>query len=124
MKPKADFDPMFRSGPRRRHRTIAWIGLATIVMGVGGLSLRAGPLPLRPPVSRLPIAPNRAASAAQQPDRFVIVAPAELDAAMVVRARADIDPQMVFNPETRRRGSGPSDPAPVIIAPIPTPRGP
>jgi len=154
MKPRTYFDPMFHAEPRRR-RPIRSILALMIVLALGGLVLRAGPIPTRrqvsPPLRVAPVtggwtavptlrqvspplqfAPvpggplrvqgdvaNPQARNRQPRDRFVIVAPAELDAAMVVRARDDIDPEMVFNPETRRRGLVPNGPAPVIVAPVP-----
>ena len=36
----------------------------------------------------------------QPRDRFVINAPAEIDPGMVIRARPDLDAEMVFNPDT------------------------
>src|SRR5262249_21433625 len=41
----------------------------------------------------------------QARDPFVIIAPAEIDPGMVVRADPDLDAAMVFNPETGRRGT-------------------
>ncbi len=59
------------------------------------------------------------ARAAQPNDRFVIVAPCELDAAMVVRAPTDLDAEMVFNPETGRRGLAPGGPVPFVVPMVP-----
>jgi hypothetical protein len=132
MKPKTNFDPLFHTDLRRRW-PIRSIGALTIVLSLSGLALRAGPIPMRrqvsPPLRVAPVpggqlrvqgnAANPQARSMQPLDRFVIVAPSELDAAMVVRARDDIDPEMVFNPETRRRGLAPNGPAPVIVAPVP-----
>ena len=148
MKPKSDFDPMFPSDIRRRTRPFRWIAAVLIVLAAGGLALRAGPIPPRRPGPRpqpMPVAPmpvpggwmaaqqvpdpsNPPGLTFQPRDRFVIVAPAELDAAMVIRAREDIDPAMVFNPETRSRGSTPRWPAPVVPGgpnlPLPSPNIP
>jgi hypothetical protein len=135
MKPKTDFDPMFQADLPRRRWPIRWIGASTIVLALSGLALRAGPIPPRRPVSppsRLAPMPggwvavqggasNPRVGEMQPRDRFVIVAPAEIDPGMVVRAREDIDPEMVFNPDTRRRGSAPIVPAPVIVAPVTAP---
>jgi hypothetical protein len=59
----------------------------------------------------------------QPPDRFVILAPAELDPGMVVQAPPDRDAAMVFNPETGRRGPEPIAPTPggLRYGPVPDP---
>ena len=145
MKPKSDFDPMFPSDIRRRTRPFPWIAAVLVVLAAGGLALRAGPIPPRRPGPRLrplPVAPMPAPGGGMAfqgvpgpanplgltflpRDRFVISAPAELDAAMVIRARDDIDPEMVYNPETRRRGSTPRELAPMVPGgpnlPLPAP---
>ena len=127
MKPKTDFDPMFQVNRRRRYRPILVIGPIVTAVVLSGLVLRAGPIPSRQPgpnsrkVALMPlvqrqgpgIVQNLPVRGTQPRDRFVIVAPAELDAAMVVRARADLDAAMVFNPETGRRGLVPGGPAPL-----------
>jgi hypothetical protein len=132
MKINMYFDPMFHADLRRRWPIRSILPLM-IVLALGGLALRAGPIPMRrqvsPPLQFAPVpggplrvqggVANPQAGNRQPRDRFVIVAPAELDAAMVVRARDDIDPEMVFNPETRRRRLAPNGPAPVIVAPVP-----
>jgi hypothetical protein len=114
MNPKLDFDPMFRTGRRPWFRPLRWIGAVLIVAALGGLTLRAGPIPKRRPTSPvLQGAPNAQSRVLPPRDPFVIVAPAELDAAMVIRPRDDLDARMVINPTTRRRGSAPApSPAP------------
>lgn len=140
MKPDPDFDPKCRVKTwRRGYWPIRSIGSLMIVIALSGLMLRALPIPPRrprPPAWK--VAPRLAvpivvqgpvrtprARVAQPPDRFVIVAPAEIDPEMVVRAREDIDPEMVFNPETGRRGATPISPAPAVNpyfpGPIPIP---
>jgi hypothetical protein len=141
MKPKIDFDPMFGASRRRRYWPIRAIGLALIVSVASGLVLRAGPIPPREAgspsgkVARVaqgridvrgfvpgpqvpnPSAPNRwgpnlPAGTVQRRDPFVITAPAEIDPGMVRQARRDLDAEMVFNPDTGRRGWAPGGPAP------------
>lgn len=125
MKPKPDFEPMFQADQKRRRRPIRGAAVIVIAIALSGMSLRAGPIPARRPASPLrPVlvqggAANPQTGKTQAADRFVIAAPAELDRAMVVRARDDIDPAMVFNPETGRRRVMPNGPAPVIVAPAP-----
>lgn len=128
MKPKRDFDPKFPTNRRHPYRPLRWIGGLLIVASLGGLALRAGPIPKRrsasPPLQIVPIpggyvalqgpAPNPRVGRVQPRDRFIVVAPAELDAAMVIRAPENLDATMVFNPETGRRGSAPGGPAPAI----------
>jgi hypothetical protein len=140
MRPKKDVDPMFQVDRRRRFRPIVTIGALAIVAAVSGLSLRAGPIPSRRSgtfpgrIAPMPAGPmaiqgpvqNPRAGAMQPRDHFVIVAPAELDTAMVVRAREDLDVEMVVDPETWRRRSHPTGPATavspyMIPGPVPAP---
>ncbi len=108
MKPKLDFDPMLRTNRQPWYRPLRWIGAVLIVAALGALTLRAGPIPKRRPVSPvLQGAPSTQSRVLPPRDPFVIVAPAELDAAMVIRPRDDLDARMVINPSTRRRGSAP-----------------
>ena len=134
MKPKTTFDPMFHA-ERRRPLPIRSIGPLMIVLTLSGLALRAGPIPRRRPgrgpcgsrrcPGRDPGSGGRRQPQARSPlppqDRFVIVAPAEIDPAMVVPTRADLDEEMVFNPDTGRRGSAPADPDPANAEPLPDP---
>jgi hypothetical protein len=138
MKPKLDFDPMFRTNRRPWYRPLRWIGAVLIVATLGALTLRAGPIPKRRPVSpvlqgaAIPgrsfvaqgAVPNTQVRVVTPHDPFVIVAPAELDAAMVIRPRDDLDARMVINPSTRRRGSAPGS-MPEGYRPVPSsPRTP
>jgi hypothetical protein len=111
-----------------RMRT-ASIGALMVVVVLSALAMGVAP-PLggrtrvRGPVATVPV------PAVQPRDRFVIVAPADLDPAMVVQARADLDVPMVFDPETRRQGSVPMGLAPAAgpwvqqRLPAPAPGGP
>jgi hypothetical protein len=135
MKPKWDFDPMFPTNRRPRFRPLRWIGAVLIVTALGGLTLRAGPIPKRrsasSPLQIVPMpggyvvlpgaAPNPRAVRVQPRDRFVIVAPAELDTAMVIRAPENLDAAMVFNPETGRRGSAMVGSASAVAPTVPDP---
>jgi hypothetical protein len=130
MKPKPNFDPDFPMTSRRRYWPIRSIGQLMIVVALSGLVLSVVSMKSQRPspsvnvrkrlpmTSRLVQVPSRNLQARDvvqpPPDRFVIVARAEIDPAMVVQARPDIDPGMVFNPYTRRRGSAPSDPMPGV----------
>jgi hypothetical protein len=108
MKPKTEFDPMFQADGRRRRGLIRSIGALMVVLTLSGLAvLAAAP----PPRARGPVTARQVLTV-QPHDQFMIVAPPELDAAMVVRARADLDAEMVVNPEMQRRGSAPIRPAP------------
>jgi hypothetical protein len=120
MKPKVDLDPMLQADVRRRRRPVRSIGALMVVVALSGLALGIVRTPRGRIGVRAPVAP-RVALKVQPRDRFVIVAPAEIDPGMVVRAREDIDPGMVFNPDTRRRGSAANGPAPVIVTPAPAP---
>ena len=133
MKTKTDSAPMFRADMRRWHWRIRSIVLSMIVLALSGLALQAGPIPRRRPAPQpmklIPIPGGRFAvqggvanpqlGIPRPSDRFVIIAPAELDPRMVVRARADLDAEMVFNPETGRRGLAPANRPPIIVAPVP-----
>jgi hypothetical protein len=135
MKHKADFDPMYGVNWRRGYWPIRSIGSLMIVVALSGLMLRAWLIPPgRPGAAARRAAPMRSVPVVVQgpvqtprtgvgppPDRFVIVAPAEIDPEMVVRARDDIDPEMVFNPDTRRRGSTAIGQAPAVIWSLPGP---
>ncbi|HZW29158.1 MAG TPA: hypothetical protein VFF52_00520 [Isosphaeraceae bacterium] len=125
MKPKSDYDPELPSNVRPWYWRIRAIGQLVVVIVLSGLLFSAIPSrgqgPVRSalrfqkvpgqqavipgPIGRLrtPVRPPR--------DRFVIVAPAAIDPKMVVRADPDLDAEMVFNPETGRRGSSGSAPA-------------
>jgi hypothetical protein len=136
MRPKPEHDPELPSGSRRWSWRIRSIGQLMIVIALIGLALSAVPLRTRPPargvlkfkgmrgrpatlpgsIGRLP------AEVRQARDRFVIVAPAEIDPGMVVWADPDLDAEMVFNPETGRRGTSPGDPAPRDRPVEPAPR--
>jgi hypothetical protein len=133
MKPKPDFDPMFQANRRRGYRPILVIGLLMIVAALSGLVMGAGPIrarrPVSPPLQVAPMpggyfavqgsVPNTRPVRVQPRDRFVIVAPAEIDRAMVIRVRDDLDAAMVINPETGRRGSTPTVPAPAFGPTVP-----
>jgi hypothetical protein len=136
MKPDIDFDPMFEPKGRRRCGSICWLGAMLLVVMLGGVALRAGPIPAPRPGPR-PLAkatiPGGAmvvqgpvqsapAGAARPRDRFLILSREDIDPEMVVRAREDIDPEMVFNPETRRRGAIPISPAPADNPEFPRPQ--
>jgi hypothetical protein len=139
MKTKKDFDPMFHAERRRGSRRIGRIGALTIVAAMSGMGLRAGPIPPRrvgpssvriapmPTGSRAFQGPARSPEGGVMPSRdpFMIVAPADLDPRMVVRAREDLDVEMVVNPETWRRGSMVTEPAPAVVRysprPVPAP---
>jgi hypothetical protein len=125
MKPKRDFDPMFPTNRRPWYRPLRWIAAVLFVTALGGLTLRAGPIPKRHPTSPvLQGAPNAQSRVLPPRDPFVIVAPAELDAAMVIRPRDDIDARMVINPHTHRRGATPGS-MPEGYRPVPSsPRTP
>lgn len=132
MKPKPDFEPMFQADRKRRRRSMHAALAVVVVTTLSGLSLRAGPIPARRPTPPLrPVVPipggrvviqggaaNPQVGRAPAVDRFVIAAPVELDRAMVVRARDDIDPGMAF-PEAGRRGSMLIGPAPAIVGQAP-----
>jgi hypothetical protein len=139
MKPKPELDLEIPSRLRRWYWRIRSIGQLMIVIALSGLVLSVVPPILRGPVrgslniknvrgrkavipgpiGRLPadIRPSR--------DPFVIIASAEIDPGMVVRADPDLDAEMVFNPETGRRGLSRSAPASTggLVAPqaIPEP---
>jgi hypothetical protein len=136
MKPDPDFDPKCRVKKwRRGYWPIRAIGSFMIAVALSGLMLRAWPILPRPsgppawkaaPRPAVPVVvqgpvQTPPAGVARPPDRFVIVAPAEIDPEMVVRARDDIDPKMVFNPESGRRGPTPIDPAPAVNPYFPVP---
>jgi hypothetical protein len=135
MKPKADFDPMYGANWRRGYWPIRSIGSLMIVVALSGLMLRAWLIPPRRPgpaargaaaMLAVPVVVQGSVQApragvGRPPDRFVIVAPSEIDPEMVVRARDDIDPEMVFNPETGRRGLTPLGQAPAGIWSLPGP---
>ena len=126
MKPKSESDPELPSNLRRWYWRIRSIGQLMIVIALSGLVLsivpprtrgavrgslniktvRGQPAVIPGPIGRLQ------AGARPSRDRFVIVAPAEIDPEMVVRADPDLDAEMVFNPETGRRGSPGAAPAP------------
>jgi hypothetical protein len=89
---------------------------ALIQRPVPGLPERQAPPRDRSPTPRgsfpsLPV-PGLQEKKSSPRDPFVIVASAEIDPGMVVRADPDLDAEMVFNPETGRRGSSGSAPAP------------
>jgi hypothetical protein len=136
MKPDPDFDPKCRVKTwRRGYWPIRSIGSLMIVVALSGLMLRALPIaPKRPGPPAWRVAPRAAvpvlvqgpvqtppAAVARPPDRFVIVAPAEIDPEMVLRAREDIDPEMVFNPDAGRRGPIPTAPVPGVNPYLPVP---
>jgi hypothetical protein len=127
MKPKPEHDPERPSSSRRWSWRIRSIGQLMNVIALIGLALSVVPLRSQAParggflklkgvrgrqvtlpgsIGRLPaeVRPAR--------DRFVIIAPAEIDPGMVVPADPDLDAQMVFNPETGRRGTTPGDQTP------------
>src|SRR5262245_40329764 len=136
MKPKLDFDPEFRANSRRWYWPIRSIGQLMIVIALGGVVLSVVPVgsrqqarPSRPLRRFVPnatllqgpvLSPQGQAGERQPPDRFVVIAPAEIDPGMVVWARPDLDAGMVFDPYARRRslptipmpGSGPAAPGP------------
>ncbi len=118
------FDPGFKA-VRPRSGAIRVLSAVTIVLGLCGLAPKATPIqpPRTGPMPRalVPV-PERRAGGLGIPspsleDRFVIVAPADIDPAMIVRAHDDIDPAMVFHPRTGHRESGPSR----VPNPIPAP---
>ena len=129
------FRPMLQSDRRCGFGPMIPIGALTIVAALGGMALRAGPIPTRREATwSVRSAPMSAGATAFQGaarnlpgavtpsrDRFVIVAPAYLDPKMVVRAREDLDVEMVVNPETWRRASPITDPAPAVVPYSPTP---
>jgi len=120
MKPKPNFEPMFEADRKRRRRPRRAAAAVVVVIVLSGLTLRAGPIPSRRATAPFrPVAFQGGAANRQAGDRFVIAAPSELDRTMVVRARDEIDPPMVFNPETGRRGLMPIGPAAAIVAPAP-----
>jgi hypothetical protein len=135
MKPRTNFDPMFQTDGQPP-LPLRSIGLLMIVLALGVSALRAGPIPRRRPASRpsrvapvpgarvpapSPFANPRASSPLAPQDQFFAVAPAEVDPAMVVQARADLDEGMLFNPDTRRRGPASADPDPAGAEPLPDP---
>lgn len=134
MKPRPCFDPMFPADQRRWCCPLLWVAAAIVATAVSGLPSLAGPTPRQRRVAPLvPVAapiPGGWIAAqgggaipqveiAQPRDRFVIAAPAEIDPSMVLRARDDIDPKMVFNPDARQPVSTPNGRAPIIVSPGP-----
>lgn len=119
MTPKANGDPLFPADSRRC-RLLVRIGMAATAAMLGTFSLRAVPAWARPPAGPPAVAlPVPMASVPRASDRFVITAPARLDSAMVVKAREDLDPQMVLRPEVRHRGRAPADPVRILVRPLP-----
>jgi hypothetical protein len=115
MRPKPDFDPEFPAHSRRWYWPIRSIGQLMIVIALSGLVLSVVPLRSRPapPVrtrprfSRNPIVIQGPvwglqARGEQPRDRFVVIAPREIDPGMVVYARPDLDEGMVFSPYANR----------------------
>ncbi len=133
MKPQLKGDPMSAAGELRRLRTIGAPGVLVAVLAAGSLALQAGSIAATEPAQR-PLVPapggvvtipggarvTPAPGAVLPPiatvrgDRFVIVAPADIDPKMVIKAPADLDARMVFDPETGRRE----------LAPLPRPMQP
>ncbi|MHB1556476.1 MAG: hypothetical protein ACYC61_03230 [Isosphaeraceae bacterium] len=132
MKPPVKVEPMFAGDERRRIRPLVALGVLAIVLASGALALQAQSIdeqddhqtPLVPvPVPRnrderrfersLPPGTVRPPVAARPRDRFEVVARADLDAKMAVKAPSELDAAMVIDPETRRRhGRAPGRPSP------------
>jgi hypothetical protein len=148
MKSKFHGDAMFSGDQRGRSRTIGVLSALLFVLAAGALALQAGPIGPgdRTPRPLVPVPDGgtgmpgepRAFNApggilqtipAARGDRFVIVAPADIDPKMVVKAPLDLDARMVLDPETDRRGVAPggrSSPPGLAIPPgswMPLPRG-
>jgi hypothetical protein len=128
MKLTPEFDPELPSKARRWSWPIRSIGHLMIVIALSGLVLSVVPLksrrPAPPAFRRTRVPGNRTVVQGSVPglpqpqrpelDRFVIIAPAEIDPEMVVRADPDLDAEMVFNPDSGRRGQAPGDRAPGV----------
>jgi hypothetical protein len=115
MKPKFDLDLEVPASIRRWHWPIRSIGQLMIVVALSGMVFAVLPLKSRrpgPPALKMVPAPGTS-TVIQGPigtvhglrrdpsDRFVFIAPEEIDPGMVIQARPDLDEGMVFTPYGR-----------------------
>jgi hypothetical protein len=111
MKRQPGFDFEFVAKGSRPWWSIRSIGLLMILVAVIGLVLAVGmgireqkPVAVRPafPVMAIPAVLVQPATPPVPPDRFVRLADTSIDPQMVIPAPADLDDEMVINPEGRR----------------------